>query len=220
MKYSDLHNHTVWSDGDHTIADVIGRAVESGLGQVGISDHFEMIEDIDKYIGEIIVYKNAYRETDIRIGVEIKIQTLLGLAVQEIQYLGSKLDYLLIEDIEYRCKINEMLDVLQSVLNSMACKVGWAHLDLERLGDVRERVLKFTATNKMFLDFNIEADFYKDVLQGFSRIDDVLFEGIEIIVGSDTHAFEDEWIECIKTAQGFVDELGGGRVSVELENNH
>lgn len=204
MKYRDLHNHTVYSDGDNTIAEIIGRASEAGLSQVGISDHFEAVEDMEQYIKEIVLYRESCQEIDILVGLEIRVQTLLGLTTQQIQYLESKLDYMLIEDIEYRISINEVLAILQPIINSMDCKMGWAHLDLERLGDAREKVLEFTDVNKMFIDFNVEAAFYQNVMQGFEHINDVLFKGIEIIVGSDTHGFEDEWLGSIRTAHQFI----------------
>lgn len=48
MKYRDLHNHTLWSDGENTVGEVIDRAVVASVYQVGISDHFEVINDIEK----------------------------------------------------------------------------------------------------------------------------------------------------------------------------
>lgn len=204
MKYRDLHNHTSWSDGDFTIGEIIGRAVEVGLSQVGISDHFEAIEDIEEYIKEIISYRDECEEVDILVGIEIRVQTLLGLTTNPIQYLGSKLDYMLIEGIEYRVSIDEVLANLQPIIKSMNCKLGWAHLNLERLGDARKQVLDFTVVNKMFIDFNIESAFYQNVLQGFEHINDVILKGIEIIVGSDTHEFEDEWLGSIRTAHQFI----------------
>lgn len=207
MKYRDLHNHTIYSDGDNTIGDIIRRASEAGLSQVGISDHFELIDDMEKYIKEIVSYRDGCREIDLLIGVEIRVQTLLGLTAQQIQCLGSRLDYVLIENVEYSYKIEEVLVGLQSIINSMDCKVGWAHLDLERLGNERERVLDFTAANKMFIDFNIESAFYQNVLQGFEDVNDVLSRGIEIVVGSDTHSIEDEWLGGIRTAHKFIDDL-------------
>lgn len=206
MKYRDLHNHTVHSDGDNMIREMIGRAVAAGLSQLGISDHLEAIKDIEKYIKEIVLYRDKCQEIDILVGIEIRVQTLPGLTTQQIQYLGSKLDYMLIEDIEYRASIDEVLATLQPIINSMDCKVGWAHLDLERLGEKRERVLEFTAANKMFIDFNIESTFYQNVLQGYEQINDVLFKGIEIIVGTDTHSMEDEWLDCITTAHEFIED--------------
>ena len=204
MKFRDLHNHTTYSDGDNTIEDIIKRASKAGVSQVGISDHFELIENLEKYVKEIMSYRDECQQIDILVGIEIKVETLLGLTIQQIQFLGSALDYMLIEGIEYRDSIDEVLVALQPVINSMDCKVGWAHLDLQKLGASRKNVIEFAAANKMFIDFNVEATFYQNVMQGFESITDVLFKGIEIIVGSDTHQFEDEWLGNIRTAHQFI----------------
>ena len=39
MRYSDLHIHTVFSDGAHTMEDMVLTAIEKGFVSVGISDH-------------------------------------------------------------------------------------------------------------------------------------------------------------------------------------
>lgn len=39
MRYSDLHLHTTFSDGKHTIEEMVRSAVEKGMVSVGISDH-------------------------------------------------------------------------------------------------------------------------------------------------------------------------------------
>ena len=39
MRYSDLHVHTAFSDGVHTMEDMVRAAVERGFVSIGISDH-------------------------------------------------------------------------------------------------------------------------------------------------------------------------------------
>ncbi len=39
---ASYHNHTAWSDGKGSVADVVAAAQELGLGKVGISDHFTL----------------------------------------------------------------------------------------------------------------------------------------------------------------------------------
>lgn len=39
MRYSDLHTHTVFSDGAHTMEEMVRAAAERGLVSIGISDH-------------------------------------------------------------------------------------------------------------------------------------------------------------------------------------
>lgn len=39
MRYSDLHTHTTFSDGIHTIEEMVRGAIEKNLQSIGISDH-------------------------------------------------------------------------------------------------------------------------------------------------------------------------------------
>ena len=143
MKYKDIHNHTIYSDGDNTILDIIERATRSKFIQIGTSDHYEAIQEIERYVNEVLEYRAEHLGIDILVGVEIKAKTLLGLELKQIQILDSKLDYLLIEDIEYNSRVQDALNRLQPILNFMKCKKGWAHIDLERLGSARDKFLHF-----------------------------------------------------------------------------
>ena len=62
MRYSNLHTHTTYSDGKHTIRENIESAIEKQMLSIGISDHsytdFDLTycikkEDIPRYIDEI-----------------------------------------------------------------------------------------------------------------------------------------------------------------------
>ena len=39
MRYSDLHTHTVFSDGANTMEEMVRAAVERNFVSIGISDH-------------------------------------------------------------------------------------------------------------------------------------------------------------------------------------
>lgn len=69
MWYSDLHTHTVFSDGVHTMEDMVRAAVERGFASVGISDHsythFDLRycirqERLTEYHAELRRLKDAY----------------------------------------------------------------------------------------------------------------------------------------------------------------
>jgi len=69
MRYSDLHTHTVFSDGVHTMEDMVRAAVERGFASVGISDHsythFDLRycirqERLPEYHAELRRLKDAY----------------------------------------------------------------------------------------------------------------------------------------------------------------
>jgi len=77
------HNHTCWSDGCHTVDELIASARGSGVTELGISDHFAITPDgqpsdwsmrpekLDAYVEDVL---RAARNTDgpaIRLGVEV-----------------------------------------------------------------------------------------------------------------------------------------------------
>lgn len=97
MEYSDLHVHSRFSDGAHTVEEIVRAAAEKGLVSVGISDHsftrFDLrycmeetavpayLEEIrrvrDRYAGQIEVYAgmelDGYTELPDRSGFDYLI---------------------------------------------------------------------------------------------------------------------------------------------------
>lgn len=69
MRYSDLHTHTVFSDGKYTMEEMVRAAIDRGLVSIGISDHsytdFDLRycirpENIPAYHAELRRLKEAY----------------------------------------------------------------------------------------------------------------------------------------------------------------
>lgn len=86
----DLHNHTVWSDGDNTIAEIFDNATKHGVDQIGISDHYHEIKDFDGYLKEL----NSY---NVKKSVEIKAAHVIQKRV-DIEWCNKNLDYVILED--------------------------------------------------------------------------------------------------------------------------
>jgi histidinol-phosphatase (PHP family) len=80
---TSYHNHTTWSDGVSTLADMIDSARSAGLEELGISDHFALApqdrrfswslapELLDEYVTEILKAKAATKDIAIRLGLEV-----------------------------------------------------------------------------------------------------------------------------------------------------
>ncbi len=83
VRRNSYHNHTTWSDGKATIAEMIEGARKAGLDEFGISDHFAIApedrryawalpqESLDAYIAEILEAKASSRDLPIRLGLEV-----------------------------------------------------------------------------------------------------------------------------------------------------
>jgi histidinol-phosphatase (PHP family) len=80
---TSYHNHTTWSDGASTLAELIDSARRAGLEELGISDHFAMApqnrrfswslapESLDAYVEEIQKAKADTQDLVIRMGLEV-----------------------------------------------------------------------------------------------------------------------------------------------------
>ncbi len=93
MKYSNLHTHTIFSDGNHTVEENIKSAIAKGMHSLGFSDHcytcFDtsyciQAENVQKYISE--VRRQAERYAD-------KLPIYLGLELDGFARLDNPLEY-------------------------------------------------------------------------------------------------------------------------------
>jgi histidinol-phosphatase (PHP family) len=83
MIRASYHNHTTWSDGASTLAELIDSARSAGLEELGISDHFALAprdrrftwslapEMLDAYVAEIQKAKAASKDLTLRMGLEV-----------------------------------------------------------------------------------------------------------------------------------------------------
>src|SRR6476646_1590060 len=79
---TSLHNHTTWSDGEPTVAQLVAEAERLGLDEVGISDHYALTPDnrrvewsmplpkLGEYVSELQRAKALARRVTVRLGVE------------------------------------------------------------------------------------------------------------------------------------------------------
>lgn len=81
MKYSNLHTHSVYSDGAHTPRQIIEQAVQNHMTAIGISDHSYTFFDTryciaehknGEYINELRALKSEYEgRIDVLVGIEL-----------------------------------------------------------------------------------------------------------------------------------------------------
>jgi histidinol-phosphatase (PHP family) len=83
VSFASYHNHTVWSDGDASLMEMIDAAQAAGLSEFGISDHFIagshdfgpgraiIPELLDEYIRNVRQAKDTATKMEIRLGLEV-----------------------------------------------------------------------------------------------------------------------------------------------------
>ncbi|MCL2877537.1 MAG: histidinol-phosphatase HisJ family protein [Acidobacteria bacterium] len=77
------HNHTTWSDGRHTIPELVAGARGAGVTELGISDHLAVtpdgrapawsiqLEKLDAYVEDVLRTAQNTDDLTIRLGVEV-----------------------------------------------------------------------------------------------------------------------------------------------------
>jgi len=80
---TSYHNHTTWSDGEATVAEMIEAARSAGIEELGISDHYVLDpgnrrfqwaispESLDAYVEEVQKAAAATKDLIIRLGLEV-----------------------------------------------------------------------------------------------------------------------------------------------------
>jgi histidinol-phosphatase (PHP family) len=80
---TSYHNHTTWSDGVSTVGEMIEGAHRAGLDEIGISDHFALAPDrnrfkwamapesLDEYVNQIQVAAKNAGDLKVRLGLEV-----------------------------------------------------------------------------------------------------------------------------------------------------
>ena len=114
MRYSNLHTHTTFSDGAHTIEDNILSAISKNMISLGFSDHsctdfdlrYCMQPDmVDRYISEVRHLQKKYeKQIEIYLGVEcdgytqLKNRHLYDYVLGDCHYIKMGEDYLPVDD--------------------------------------------------------------------------------------------------------------------------
>jgi histidinol-phosphatase (PHP family) len=83
VTYTTYHNHTKWSDGSGTVAEMIEAAQKAGFTELGISDHFALApgnpkfrwalptESLDDYVAQIRQAMASSNGIILRLGLEV-----------------------------------------------------------------------------------------------------------------------------------------------------
>lgn len=209
VKLMNLHNHTIWSDGMHSVEEIIEHAIDQGISKVGISDHYETYklceeeylkkEEVETYISELREIKEIYKEQiEVCIGLEICMSRNY-CEVDNLPYdLLNQLDFVLVEYVEDESWGDVVkLDELEHYIRPLHIPVGLAHTNLipltYRYGT--EELIKKMKKLGIFWELNVSnrytyaVDFLDD--QEEDEIEEIITlmkaQGIQITVGTDTH---------------------------------
>jgi histidinol-phosphatase (PHP family) len=81
--FPSYHNHTIWSDGNASVMEMVDAARKAGIRELGISDHFILESggtritaavtsgSLGRYVDALQQARESTRDMDIRIGLEV-----------------------------------------------------------------------------------------------------------------------------------------------------
>ena len=93
MRYSNIHSHTAFSDGEHSVEENIKAAIAKGMISLGISDHCYTSFDTSYCIraSELDAYKSEVRGLQKKYADQIEIY--LGIELDGFAELRDRADY-------------------------------------------------------------------------------------------------------------------------------
>jgi len=154
-RHIDLHIHTTHSDGRGNPEAVIKKAIDLGLTDLGITDHFGGLESyaiislkaLERYIAELTQLKQRYG-SQICLWVGLETATLENLPFDHL----NRLDFMLFEDIEADPRLSHFVEHVQPKLT---IPTGMAHpqiIFLEKTADIIEKHNIFIELNTHYPD--------------------------------------------------------------------
>jgi histidinol phosphatase-like PHP family hydrolase len=185
-RHIDLHVHTTHSDGRNNPEAVIKKAIDLGLTNLGITDHFGGLESyaivslqaLELYVTELTQLKEQYNS---------QICIWLGLETAELDDLPfdylNRLDFILFEDIEADPRLNHFVNHVQPKLT---IPTGIAHPQIIFL----EKTARIVEQNNIFIELNTH---YPDRYNGkWASIvwNKLAAKDIKISIASDAHSLK------------------------------
>lgn len=173
MIKQDLHTHSVFSDGNNTIEEIVKSAIALNLDTIGISDHSytefdtsycikkEMIPD---YLSEINSLKNKYKGIiDVKCGIEQDYYSTCDTS--DFDYIIGSVHYIKVNE-DY-IPVDESAEILLSAVSNHFNGDIYSLVELyfETVSDVVNKtnadiighfdlITKFNENNKLFDEYN------------------------------------------------------------------
>jgi len=158
----NYHIHTEkWSDGESTLEEIIQKAIDAELNEIGITDHYytkkgvpKYVDDtgIDEYLQEIEEWNRKSKNIRILAGLEIDTRPDKNLKITSLPFDKlNRLDYVLFEYVENG---GYSLPKLIELRKNLTCEVGLAHPNIKKNFShyKPEELARMLKENNIFLD--------------------------------------------------------------------
>ena len=107
MRYSNLHNHSCFSDGEHTVAQIVAAAEEKNMLSIGFSDHSYTACDpsycmaLEQYDSYLRTIENAKRSSSIPVYAGIEQDYYSEMIFDGLDYVIASVHYIIKNGICY-----------------------------------------------------------------------------------------------------------------------
>ncbi|MHA1145718.1 MAG: PHP domain-containing protein [Candidatus Helarchaeota archaeon] len=194
----DFHVHSLFSDGDQSIDEIVSSARRRNLSAVAITDHIDN-EGRFLYLRDVSLprpfkeYVDAIREAKRRLQYPIYAGVEISAFTTNDDFIlpdFSDLDFLLIETYQVQKPNIKSFDPIEKALmckDKLGIPVGFAHPDLAFI----ERCIDECEKNDLFLELNTDKLIRGDEFQEkiLIRLKELLstHPHVKLSVGSDAH---------------------------------
>jgi len=197
----NLHTHTLYSDGDFTVMEVVRSAFEAGLTHIAITDHFETCKiinplkrmDFERYMRDIKAARMMYEgRINVLAGVEIDTNPERCDLYELPFYLLNSLDLILFEYVEDPLQGGVPLNELRSFTKDLKVPFGLCHWDMDRI--YRERDPAWLADRLSEIGAFVEVPTSQHyarqgrfLYEHSDRFYDAFREKVKVSIGTDMH---------------------------------
>jgi histidinol phosphatase-like PHP family hydrolase len=201
----NLHSHTNFSDGKHSVKHMVKKAIKYELDFLAITDHLSnswksdiiptlnSIEKITDYLTEITLCKEFLKKNSIKLRLFKGIEIDVGSSAKFIKKLVQPQNFEIIifeylETLEGVAFINNLIDYWKRKFSSVNFPLlGMAHLDPSNfIYNGLDRIIQLLKKYNIYFEFNTRYSQY------YSRQNEIFFEKlrkyeIPVAIGSDAH---------------------------------
>jgi histidinol phosphatase-like PHP family hydrolase/predicted nuclease with RNAse H fold/dephospho-CoA kinase len=223
--YGDLHLHTNWSDGLHSIEQMRDMAIELGYSYIAITDHSQSLKpwgmsELDtltqiKKIREI----NTRSNIPILAGIEVDIlangsldlpESILkefDIVIAAVHSHFNQPPFVLIERMS-RALSNKYVNILAHPMGRLLGRPGKPTVHRKEIQLIFDDLLRLCRENNVAMEINCFPERFDLSLDNAKK---AIFEGVKISVGTDSHSMYH--MNCAKYA---LEALGFAGIPAEV----
>jgi histidinol phosphatase-like PHP family hydrolase len=216
---TDLHAHTIHSDGHVTVEESIIRRMPYAK-VIGISDHYRHLcadeYRWDKYVMKITKQKMLITSHEIKAGVEIYFKDL-EKDMDKIAF--EDLDYIIIERYEKYHSLSQVFATLDSLRSRFKGEIILAHPEYDywhmMLNTSQEELMKYLNKRNILIEVNCNKGYFfqwgrsfKELFEDEGKVAKMLNKyNMKICFGTDAHAYEPELMKRFDDINDYYESL-------------